>query len=874
MYKFIALVLLVFTFGHAQDGTVDATFNPNDIGFGFGKGTTNRVVKTVTQSDGKILMAVAEAYPIYNGKTIKAIIRLNPDGTVDESFRLNTLNIVGGVEAIALAPDNKIYIGGYLSTIGGVNVKGFARLNANGTLDTSFNSGGVGFSLTPQGSQTVPVIHDIVVQPNGKIIVGGVFDHYNGVGRNDIVRINSDGSIDTSFDIGSGMHSLASQYVSRLLLQDDGKIIATGTFDSYNGVSRNKIVRINPDGSLDSSFVVDSNYAPISVYQMDAQSDGKIVFAGTIAKNSNGTRYNMFRMNTDGRVDTTFQMNEYSFLESNNLVYSLQVVENDKVLIGGDFIKYHNNTLNRLARLNSDGSLDFSFNNGSGVDRIPSSSPTAQVQTIELQSNGKILVGGSFYSVNNIERYGIIRLESNRIPDESFNRGTGANDIIFATDVQSDGKILAGGSFGVFNGQFNKRLVRLHENGSIDTSFNIGSGFDITSNYEAGKSNIQAIKVQPDGKILVGGFFNIFNGNSVNGLVRLNPDGSLDNTFNPASINFTSIAIIRCFAIQPDGKILIGGSFTISDNGVTKKHVTRLNPDGTLDTSFVSEGITMGYGTINDIAIQPDGKMIFVGQFSFYNNQSRTSLVRVTPDGVRDPSFTQLYYPNNKTLYTVNVLQNGNILVGGDFTNADNNADADKLMILNGTDGEINTTFPGATDLSVRTVNIQQDGKFMVGGNDSNNVEHNLKRFNPNGTTDTSLNNLTFNNISSYGSTIFSSNLLTNGKMIVAGSFYRCDSLGRNGIARIINDEALSVNEHTLANNIVVYPNPVNDIMNLKIHSSITVNQVRVFDMFGKVVIALTDNFENIKLNRLSNGVYIVKVSAKEGEFDKLIIKK
>ena len=178
--------------------------------------------------------------------------------------------------------------------------------------------------------------------------------------------------------------------------------------------------------------------------------------------------------------------------------------------------------------------------------------------------------------------------------DRSFNPGTGANGPVYALARQPDGKILVGGQFTTINGVTRGGIARLNANGSLDASFNPGTGVGGI----VGGSRVDALALQPDGKILVGGFFTTFNGLARSWIARLNSDGTVDTSFNAA----TSGAV-QSFALQPDGKMLVGGGFNVPRLGIA-----RLNADGSVDNGFNPTGLEVD--TFDALALQPDGKVL------------------------------------------------------------------------------------------------------------------------------------------------------------------------------------------------------------------------------------------------------------------------
>jgi uncharacterized delta-60 repeat protein len=362
-------------------------------------------------------------------------------------------------------------------------------------------------------------VSSIVVKSDGKILVGGSFTSYNGVESNKIIQLNSDGSKDTSFVIGTGFNN----EIRSIILQLDGKILVGGGFTSYNGVSSSYIIRLNSDGSKDTSFVIGTGF--------------------------------------------------------NNVVSSIVLQSDGKILVGGVFTSYNGVASNRIIRLNSDGSKDTSFVIGTGFN-------AGGVSSIVLQSDGKILLGGSFISYNVVASNRIIRLNSDGSKDTSFVIGTGFNTTVNSIVLQSDGKILLGGVFISYNGVASSRIIRLNSDGSKDTSFVIGTGFNTGGVY--------SIAVQTNGKILVGGSFTSYNGVESNKIIQLNSDGSKDTSF---VIGTGFNTTVNSIVLQSDGKILLGGVF-ISYNGVASNRIIRLKSDGMIYNGE-SEFITSKNNSVN-----------------------------------------------------------------------------------------------------------------------------------------------------------------------------------------------------------------------------------------------------------------------------------
>jgi uncharacterized delta-60 repeat protein len=212
------------------------------------------------------------------------------------------------------------------------------------------------------------------------------------------------------------------------------------------------------------------------------------------------------------------------------------------------------------------------------------------------------------------DKTGVARFNPDGSRDGTFRPGAGTTAFVWALALQPDGKVLAGGVFETFNRKPCRRLVRLESDGAVDAAFDTGSGADGT---------VFAVAIQADGKIVVGGDFNRIHQAERNRIARLNPDGSVDTAFDPAAGPNTGI---RCLALQPDGKILIGGVFTSVD-GVARNRIARLQKDGSLDPGFdPGEGASE---VVRWVVPQADGKVVIVGGFSGFDGSPCVRLARL-----------------------------------------------------------------------------------------------------------------------------------------------------------------------------------------------------------------------------------------------------
>ncbi|PJB14129.1 MAG: hypothetical protein CO118_10235 [Flavobacteriales bacterium CG_4_9_14_3_um_filter_32_8] len=410
--------------------------------------------------------------------------------------------------------------------------------------------------------------------------------------------------LDLSFDPGTG----ANAAIWASALQSDGKIIIGGDFTTFNGVPSDRMARLNADGSLDNSFTSFNPNGVLGIRGLTIQPDGKIIITGDFTTYDGIPINRVARLLPDGNLDNfgTFS----SSGGANALVRALAVQPDSNIVIGGNFTTFDGISFPHIARLNPFGGIDASFNPGNGTD--------GGVSAIAIQPDGKIIIGGSFNTYNTINsRKNIARINADGTLDISFNPGTGTDISISSITIQPDGKIIIGGGFTSYNGVTINRIARLNADGSLDTTFNPGSGVD---------GVVYTTSIQSDGKIIIGGFFTTYNGIASNRIVRVNSDGTLDTSFNSGS---GASSEVRTTILQSDGKVIIGGGFTTFD-GIAINRVARLlkctpptvTANATATTICFGDAVTLtGSGTAvsynwdngvtNGIAFNPTNTTIY-----------------------------------------------------------------------------------------------------------------------------------------------------------------------------------------------------------------------------------------------------------------------
>jgi len=498
------------------------------------------------------------------------------NSTASTSFRIEFFSSPAGSEDASGYGEGKIYLGATTVTtdgsgnapinvlLSGVNIATNDRVTATATvysgngsygatsefamnvITTQSNtapvfSAGTGLTNTDIRATAMDFINDAAIQSDGKIVAVG---YSNLAGKKDfaIARYNEDGSLDTSFGAGTGKVTTtigsSDDIAQSVKILPDGKILAIGS--SYISGFKVVMVQYNSDGSLDTSYgggdgiVIDNQYLGDQAVGAAIQTDGKLVVAGTYNNDFFVTRFN-----TDGSLDTSF---------------------------------------------GSGGSKTTDFNNNTGSDKSTS---------VTIQPDGKIVLGGYAFNGTSFD-FAIARYNSDGTPDTSFNGtgkaitdlGSASNDSGYSVTVQPDGKLLvAGWTDAVTAGNNDFGLVRYNSNGSLDTSFNLTG--KVTTSFSAGGDLALSVTVQSDGKILVAGQSNTSGNNFA--VARYNTDGSLDSTFNgtgKVDTEFTTSGSSddrgAVVTIDASGKIIVLGTSTKTGN--YDFAIARYNSNGSLDT--------------------------------------------------------------------------------------------------------------------------------------------------------------------------------------------------------------------------------------------------------------------------------------------------
>ena len=561
-----------------------------------------------------------------------------------------------------------------------------------GSVDSTFNPGRGPLSVGPGEAKTV------LVRADGKILVGGFF---NGVGLRDVaplLRLEADGRLDESFNASEAKERFpAAAGIAALALQSDGKVIAGPVFNRHEGHAET-LVRLNEDGSIDPAFnpQLEGNNGAIRITRAVVQPDGRILVSGSFASVNGVARRNLARLHADGSLDQTF---------SPVRTGSFALLPNGQLIVASD----------TFYRLHNDGSLDPSFN----AQMAPGESGYSGIGPFLLQADGKIVYTqrldfygtdavrrlnangsidpvfkvayGQFVFLSLIQTDGKIVAGSRRLlPDGTHDETFKARDLDFsAMGQQSDGKLLSVGRF--YTAPYGIR--RILNDGSIDSTFAVDAG----GLMGIGRAKIERAALLPDGRIAVGGPFTHFNDVPRRGLALLHHDGTVDESFDAGELVTLQYIVgnstIRGLVAQPDGKLLVTHSGGL----------VRLNPDGSVETTFMETSERPYYGAI----LQPDGKVLVYGQ---------NGLVRLFSDGSRDPSFNAAL-PEGWLLL---LEPDGKMIVGS----------SQRIATRLHPDGSIDDSFPHVGGVPtydrVHAIAPQPDDAYLVSRSDIGSTKSNV----------------------------------------------------------------------------------------------------------------------------------------------------
>jgi uncharacterized repeat protein (TIGR01451 family)/uncharacterized delta-60 repeat protein len=586
--------------------------------------------------------------------------------TANDDFDPNINNVVNVIEQ---QRNGELLVGGSFTVVAGVTRNRVARVFSDGRADPAFH---------PNVGGATAVVRALHQQPGNRILIGGRFTQVGGQPRANLARINNSGSLDAAFDVAVDNDVLA---IDSTLSPDglSGMIYIGGQFANVQGQPRARVARLNAAGALDTGFVPPAFNGQVNLLRVDPA--GGVIVGGSF---SSPTSAKVFRLSqVDGSLDNGFMPTVTTSDDPfGNVVIDVALQPNGKLLIAGEFDTVNGQSIAMIARLNTNGTVDTSFDppmlNGA-------------VQSIDLQPDGRMVIGGDFTNVTLRNR--VARLNADGSLDSSFAPALLVDDTVNAVKVLGDGGVAIAGRFTQLSGVPRNRMARLSPEGAVDQTL---------ATSGATNGTVEAIAFQGDGRLFVGGRFTEINGVARSHIARLGPTGFVEGSFAP-----TISGDVYALAALPDGKVIAGGGFSGS-----RPRLARFLANGTIDTTFNAQIAPNGF--IRVIAVQPDGRIVIGGSFVEVGGQPRAKIARLLPDGALDPTFNPAII--NDTVRAIVVQPDGRLVIGGDFTSV-GSFQRDHLARLTA-NGQFDTSFSdvATTDGTVAALALQSSGDILVGG--------------------------------------------------------------------------------------------------------------------------------------------------------------
>lgn len=800
-------------------GPPDAVFNARIASYNVRNFSPVRVGE---YPGNKLLVALGQPFRIA-GHTYNSLVLLNADGTVDASFAPTIPQFAPLVPRIypyavfadtkfVVQPDGKILVTNLDALPPSIPQRPLVRLLADGNLDTAF--------LTQFGNTlaSTSAIHDFKLQPDGKILVAGEFSINGGVSlvRSGMFRLLPAGQLDGTFNLAA---TLLNARVAGIALQPDGKIII-GRESTLGQFFSSLLVRLLPGGAVDATFTNPPNL--VGVGAMAVQPDGRILVAGayaathTIPGNNHFANHFLMRLLPTGAVDASFQAPDYGdYLAA---LTSLQLLANGQFLVAGSPKIYASASAvpTGVAVLSATGTYQNAF--------APVLEQVGLVNSVAVQPDGKIVVGGNFIEINGVAVRNVARFSPSGTLDVAFSTAcaaTSGNETVAQVTVQPDGKVLLAGGFAAVGGQPRTGVARLLPSGQPDASFVPG----LAANSVQNVTEITALAVQPDGQFLVSGhaLYSPMGTGQPRLLMRLSTAGALDAGFQPPLISqgglHTNIHPAVPLLMQPDGRILVADvDYQASATSTVNQPIIRLLANGTLDASFLPPApttTTAGSGVFG-MERYADGRLLVYGDlYRFDGSTSFTNrpVVQLQPNGLLNPAFSAQLYTG--ICFAALIQPNQRVLAIG----------------------QLNRTSQSGPDW------------------------HPLRLL-PMGALDTS-----FNSGQMLDYYVGSLALQTDGGILIGGAFVNPLTGNYTVLARLLDPNVLATAPNKAVARTAAYPVPAHDQLHLALDAASRPRQVQLFDAQGRAVLTQSVAQEEMTLNTaaLSPGLYLLRVDYAQG---------
>lgn len=868
MKKYVRLLLLLngTLVARAQQPTIDPNFVPTRCY------APAAVRQAVQQPDGKLV--VIGDWTRAEGVAAGPVVRYLAGGTQpDAVFNANCRNITSAgerakIEQVVPLANGKLLLVNQSSlplTLGGITRQMMARLNADGTPDAGFDAGAV---LVPYSQVKV---HKLMEQPDGKLLLAGSFVRSGGLPGQALLRLNPDGSLDTAFAAALG--NLLVDKVIDLALQPDGRILASCT-GTVAGGNRHTLVRLLASGAYDNSFDDRAGRATIAG-NLALQPDGKVLAAlfttsGAVADSLGGQpAQRLVRLDAAGTRDASFQLDaQVPFSAAlptpgHATPMVMQVQPDGRVLLAGAY------------RLLASGARDASF--APDIALAASQAWTATERyatTVQLLPSGKLLVAGlqKHYAGPGSPAQGLALLNMDGTRDPGFAPNLQTTGQLNAVLRQADGKFLIGGFFDEMNGQRINNIARLNADGSMDAAYAPATVDD----------EVTALGLQADGKLVVGGRFRQVGSSGRPGLARLLPAGGLDAAFAPAltATAAASLPIIGRVLILPTGQLLVAGQFSA---GAGYRHLVRFDgATGQVDAGFqLPASLAAATGAAADALLLPGGNVAAI--LSPNNPADPAQVVRLLPSGAPDPTFAYAPVASGLIRKAPSCLATdaaGRLYLSGINYDAESGQGflAERLLPDGSRDASFFSRYSGGwgpTDIFMARVNkllVQPNGRLLLGGSFALPIVSNAGMPQGRGGTcrvlDTGALDTTYDPTRGPGQDVADMLLEPDGAIVVAGSFTESFS-GQtyHGLMRLRDANVLSAGAPQLRAATAAWPVPAHGQLHLTLAAEAHPRQVQLLDALGRVVLSQVVTGAELTLHTaaLPAGAYVVRVDYAAG---------
>jgi uncharacterized delta-60 repeat protein len=404
---------------------------------------------------------------------------------------------------------------------------------------------------------------------------------------------------------------------------------------------------------------------------------------------------------------------------------------------------------------------------------------------------------------------------------------------------QADGKYIVGGNFTSLNGVPASRLARLEANGTVDVAFTAACGAN---------GPVNSLALQPDGRLLVGGNFTALAGTPRAYIGRLLSSGALDPSFVPYTTPLSVGVEIRKVLLQPDGQAVVCGTFNLRGAGYSPQYIARLQgSNGQYDPSFAFTLPTPDTTPLT-LALQPDGRLLVGGNGPSYRRAFM--LLRLLPDGSLDPTYTTLESTFTSELNTLALDAAGRIYAGGIFQNGPGNAFVRRYL----PDGTLDTSFTyplgsAQTVLYIKTLALQPNGRLLVGHTVAERVQ-------ANGSFDTSF-------IAGITGEIQRFLVQPDGAILIAGRALAGTGASNSvGLVRVLDGNVLGVTSSVAETRTTAWPTPAHEVLHLRLDAASRPQRVRLLDALGRPVHTLEQPSATLSLPvaGLAAGTYLLQV--------------